>query len=178
MTVVMRVPKGDVAAPLHEAETIAWSLSPFTNVYAIGRLGDQLADLNWRPRFGAAVLGGFAIVAFVLAALGLYAVIAYNVVQRRREIGVRMALGGSPAVIVRGVVADALRMAAAGVVGGNLLALAVTRGLGGLLYGVAPTDPWTFASVSAAMIAVALCACALPAIAAARASAIEAIRQP
>ena len=178
MTVVMRVPRGDVAAPLREAETVAWSLSPFTNVYAIGRLGDQLADLNWRPRFGAAVFGGFAIVAFALAALGLYAVIAYTVAQRRREIGVRMALGGTPAVIVRGIVLDALRLAAVGVVAGNLLALAFTRGLSGLLYGVAPADPWTFALVSIVMLVVALAACALPAAAAARVNPIAAIREP
>ena len=139
-------------------------------------LSDQLGDLNWRPRFGAAVLGGFAAVAFVLAALGLYAVIAYTVVQRRREIGVRMALGGSPSAIVRGVIAGALRLAAAGILGGNLLALAFTRGLRGMLFGIAPTDPLTFALVSLAMLAVALCACALPAIAAARVNPIEAHR--
>ena len=176
MTVVMRVPRGDVAAPLREAEAVAWSLTPFSNVYAIARLSDQLGDLNWRPRFGAAVLGGFAAVAFVLAALGLYAVIAYTVVQRRREIGVRMALGGSPSAIVRGVIAGALRLAAAGILGGNLLALAFTRGLRGMLFGIAPTDPLTFALVSLAMLAVALCACALPAIAAARVNPIEALR--
>jgi ABC-type antimicrobial peptide transport system permease subunit len=126
-----------VAAPLREAERVAWSLSPFTNVYAVGRLSDQLADLNWRPRFGAAVLGGFAIIVFVLAALGLYAVIAYTVAQRRREIGVRMALGGTPGVIVRNVVGSALGLAAVGIAAGNMLAVAFARSLRGLLFGVA-----------------------------------------
>ena len=177
MTVVMRVPQGDVAAPLHEAETIAWSLSPFTNVYAVGALSSQLDDLNWRPRFGAAVLGGFAVLAFALAAIGLYAVIAYTVVQRRREIGVRMALGASPGAIVRGVMTDGLRTAGMGLVAGNVLALLFARTLGGLLYGVAPGDPVTFVAVSIAMIAVGAGACAIPALAAARVSPIEAIRE-
>lgn len=177
MTLVMRVPQGDVAAPLHEAETIAWSLSPFTNVYAAGTLSAQLDDLNWRPRFGAAVLGGFAVLAFALAAIGLYAVIAYTVVQRHREIGVRMALGASPGTIVRGVMLDALRIAAAGLVAGNVLALLFARTLSGLLYGVAPTDPVTFAAVSLLMMGVGAFACAVPALAAARVSPIEAIRE-
>jgi ABC-type antimicrobial peptide transport system permease subunit len=175
---VMRVPRGDVAAPLREAERVAWSLSPFTNVYAVGRLSDQLADLNWRPRFGAAVLGGFAIIVFVLAALGLYAVIAYTVAQQRREIGVRMALGGTPGVIVRNVVGSAMGLAAVGIVAGNMLAVAFARSLRGLLFGVAPTDAPTFAVASAAMLLVALGASAIPALAAARVNPIEAIREP
>ena len=168
MTVVMRVPQGDVAGPLHEAERIAWSLSPFTNVYAAQRLSDALADLNWRPRFAAAVLAAFAALAFVLAALGLYAVVTYTVADRRREIGVRMALGADGSSIVAGVVGGALRVVAAGLVAGNIAAVLSSRALVGLLYGVAATDLATYAIVSVSLIVVALVACAGPAVAAAR----------
>jgi len=168
MTIVMRVAKGDAAAPLREAERVAWSVSPYTNVYAVKTMEAWLQEQNWPTRFSTVVLGGFALLGAILAAAGLYAVVSYTVVQRRAEIGLRMALGASANAIVTGVTSDALRTVIAGVIAGDAAALGITRVLNGMLYGVAPGDPLTLAIVSVAMLAVALAACAAPAVAAAR----------
>jgi putative ABC transport system permease protein len=168
MTVVMRVAQGDAAAPLREAERVAWSISPYTNVYAVKTMDAWLAEQNWQARFGAAVLGGFALLGAMLAATGLYAVVAYTVVQRRAEIGLRKALGASGNAIAAGITGGALRTVIAGVFAGDAAAIGLTRLLNGMLYGVAPGDPLTLAIVSLAILAVALAACAGPALAAAR----------
>jgi putative ABC transport system permease protein len=168
MTVVMRVAKGDAAAPLREAERVAWSVSPYTNVYAVKTMEAWLQEQNWPTRFSTVVLGCFALLGAILAAAGLYAVVSYTVVQRRAEIGLRMALGASANAIVSGVTGDALRTVIAGVAAGDAAAVGLTRLLSGMLYGVAPGDPLTLMIVSVAMLAVALVACAAPALAAAR----------
>ena len=168
MTMVMRVPSGDPATALRQAERIAWSLSPFTNVYSVQTMQQRLAQLNWRGRFSVVVVGGFAWLGLLLAAAGLYAVVSYTVVQRRNEIGLRMALGANARTILVHVVGMGLRTVTIGVVVGDLAAFAFTRALNGMLYGVSPGDPLTLAAVSVSMIVVAMLACIVPATAAAR----------
>jgi predicted permease len=133
---------------------------------------DQLA----RPRFYLVLLRLFAVLAVVLAAVGIYGVVAYVVAQRTREIGVRMALGASQSEVVGLMVWQGLRPAALGMALGMLVALAAGRVMQGLLYEVPPHDPLTFASVSAALLVIVLLACAIPARRASAVPPAEALR--
>ncbi len=128
------------------------------------------------PRFTALLLGLFAGVAVLLAAVGLYAVMAGTVARRTRELGVRMALGAGRGALLRLVVADALRLVAGGIAIGLGLALASSRALHGLLYGVQPNDPGTLAAMVLLLAAAALLASALPARRAMRVDPISALR--
>src|SRR4051794_6475218 len=128
------------------------------------------------PRFTALLLGAFAGLALLLAGFGLYGVMAYSVAQRRREIGIRMALGAQAADVRSLVVNQAARLGATGLAVGLAGALAATRVLGSLLFGVSATDPLTFAAVSAALITVLLLAAYLPARRATRVDPIVALR--
>jgi putative ABC transport system permease protein len=121
---------------------------------------------SWR--FGATMFAAFGGLALTLAGVGLYGVIAYGVAQRRKEIGVRIALGASTTRVVRLVVAGGLRFVAAGVVLGVLIALAAARWVEALLFQESPTDPIVFVVVACVLVAVALIASAAPALAAAR----------
>jgi putative ABC transport system permease protein len=114
------------------------------------------------------LLAAFAGFALVLAAIGLYSVLAYGVRRRVREIGIRMALGADGRGVVRMVMADALRPTLVGIVVGLLAAIAIRRVVASLLFGVSPGDPLTFAAVSALLVGVALASSALPAYAATR----------
>jgi predicted permease len=128
------------------------------------------------PRFTAFLVGAFASVALLLAGFGLFSVMAYAVVQRRREIGIRMALGAEAADIRLMVVRQALRLGAAGLVLGLIGALAVTRVLESLLFGVSAHDPATFAGVGALLLATLAAAAYLPARRATRIDPIVALR--
>jgi ABC-type antimicrobial peptide transport system permease subunit len=118
----------------------------------------------------------FAGIALLLAAVGLYGVLAYLVTQRTREIGVRLALGAQRQNVLSLIISQGMKLALAGVAIGVAAALALTRVLRSLLYGITTTDPATFAVVFALLIAVAFLACWLPAWRAARIEPMEALR--
>lgn len=119
---------------------------------------------------GARLFTGFGALALVLAALGLYSVIAYDVTQRRHELGVRLALGAAPLRVVRLVVLEGLRLAIAGIVLGGIAALALGGRIGPLLFRQSPRDPAVFALVAAVLVAVAAVASGIPAL---RAAAVD-----
>jgi predicted permease len=124
----------------------------------------------------AGLLSFFGLLAAVLAAIGLYGVLAYSVAQRRTEIGIRMALGAPSGRVRSMVVSQGLRLAAAGVSIGGLAALGLERIVASQLYGVRASDPGTFVPVAAALLAVALLACWIPASRASRVDPMVALR--
>jgi predicted permease len=128
-------------------------------------------------QFALFLVGAFAIVAAVLATVGLYGVLATTVRQRTSEIGVRMAFGAQTTSIFRLVLGQGLRLSAIGLVIGLVIAAATTQVMRSMLVGVAPTDPATFAAIAALFIAVAAFACWLPARRAARLNPVAALRE-
>jgi putative ABC transport system permease protein len=138
---------------------------------------EQLMDESIeRPRFRTTLFALFAVAALALAAIGIYGVMVYSVTQRTHEMGVRMALGAQAADVVRLVVGEGLTLALTGVGAGIAAALALTRTMSTLLFGVGPTDPVTFLFVSALLVGVALVACWVPARRATRADPMTALR--
>ncbi|MBK9241291.1 MAG: FtsX-like permease family protein [Acidobacteria bacterium] len=135
-----------------------------------GQLVDRIENLETLigsqvalPRLGAWLFGTFASLAVLLSAVGLAATLAWSVAQRRREIGIRMALGAKPADVRALIVRQMLGMSVTGVALGLLAAAGTTRLLAGWLYGVTPRDPVTFAACGALMLSVSALAAYLPA---------------
>jgi len=135
-----------------------------------------LEDSLAQPRFRSGLVSLFSAVALILASLGIYAVIAGSVSQRTREIGIRMSLGARRGDVEWLVLRQGLAPVAAGISIGLLAALAVTRLLAGLLFGITAHDPVTFAAVSLLLAAVALLACYVPARRASRVDPCTALR--
>jgi predicted permease len=129
-----------------------------------------------RPRFYTVLLGAFAAIALLLASVGIYGVLSYLVAQRTRELGIRVALGASSREVLALVLRRGLALTGAGVVAGLLAALAATRLLAGLLFGVEATDPLTFVVVATTLLAVAAMACWVPARRAARVDPVVALK--
>jgi hypothetical protein len=136
----------------------------------------RVTDLSARPRFTAFLLVAFAVLALVLAAAGLSGVAAYLVAERTRDIGVRMALGATPAAIRRHVLGEAARWVIGGAVVGLLFASAAARSVAALLYGVSPHDVWAWTAALAVLSGVLLISALLPAVRAARIDPMRALR--
>jgi predicted permease len=139
-------------------------------------MGVALAESIATERLMTALLIAFASVALVMAAAGLYGVIAYTVAQRTQEIGVRMALGADPRAVVRLVAGEGLRLTAAGMIAGTLAAIVVSRGMRGMLFGVSPADPLTYGAVLVLFAATACAALIIPARRALRVDPLTALR--
>jgi hypothetical protein len=137
---------------------------------------DYITGPSFVQFIGAACSGGFGALALLLASIGMYGVLAYAVNQRRREIGVRMALGATPHDVMRLVLARGVKLTLIGVVVGAGFALAAGRLLTNQLLNVSPGDPATFIAVTLLLAAVALLACYLPARRAAKVDPMEALR--
>jgi putative ABC transport system permease protein len=155
---------------------IVRALDPNVPVAAVGVLSDTVGDSIDGPRFFAVVAVAFALMALVLAAIGIYGVMAYVVAQRTTEIGVRMALGATPGEVFRLVVGDGVRITAVGVALGIGASLAMARSLTTLLFGVKPWDPGTLAATASVLLVVAAAACFVPARRATRVDPMVALR--
>ena len=153
------------------------SADPDFRSYGVRRLSDSLDASFWQARFELWVLGILGALALVLAAVGMYGVLAYHVTARTREIGIRMALGARPREVVQLVIAQGLRVTMAGIAIGLLISAMTSRLLTALLQGVSPTDAVTWTSVAGVWIAVALVACWLPARRATRVEPVVALRE-
>jgi predicted permease len=136
------------------------SNAPVTNVKTMDQV---LSEQTAQPRFQTLLLGAFGALGFVLAIVGIYGVISYNISQRTREIGVRIALGAQPEHVLRMVIREGMVLTATGMVAGIAAALALGRVLQSLLFEIKPTDPTTFVGVSVVLALVALLACYIPA---------------
>jgi len=167
---------GDLDATMRAMTQTIRSADPSLPLIGMRRLTDVLSISVAERRFNTVLLGTFAILALVLAAVGIYGLMSYAVVQRTREIGIRLAIGATPANVLGLVVGQGARVAVAGVMIGLVGSLALARILGTLLFDVSPFDPIAFGGAAALLLAVAALATYLPARRAARIDPQSAIR--
>ncbi len=175
VTLVVRT-SGDAAAAAPSIESAIWSIDRNVTISEVQTMEAVVARANSQARFSAALLAAFAIVALLMSAVGIYGVMTYAVARRRREIGVRMALGASRGDVLTGVLRQGMALAMAGSVIGVLGGLILSRLMGTLLYGVRPSDPLTFTGAAALLTIVALTACYVPARHATRVDPMTALR--
>jgi putative ABC transport system permease protein len=175
LSFVLRV-TGEPAGLISAVREVVAEVEPNQSLHNLMTMEQRLADTTTSRRMNTALLGSFAAVALLLAAVGIYGVMSYAVTQRRREIGVRMALGAQRSDVLGLIIHGGLRLTLLGVAIGLVGAFALTRYLSSLLYSVNATDPVTFLSVAVALTGVALLACWLPARRAARVDPMVALR--
>jgi putative ABC transport system permease protein len=164
---------GDPGQIAPQVRSIVREIEPSTPIATLQTMNEALADSVAPRRFTSLLLGGFAIVALILAGLGIYSVIAYSVSQRRAEMGIRMALGASRGQVTGQVLGEGIRTAVLGAATGIAIALATSRFLQSMVVGISPMDPLTLLSVASALLTVAVLASYLPA---RRASSVDPVR--
>jgi putative ABC transport system permease protein len=175
MTVLVRT-VNDPLALASTAHSEMQKLDPELPMAAVATMDQLLADSLSRSRFTMLLLGIFAAAALLLAAVGIYGLIAYSVTQRTHELGIRIALGAQRRDVLRLVLAQGTRLTLLGLALGLLAAVALSRLLATLLFGVTATDPLTFAGVAALLAFIALAACFIPARRATRLDPLVALR--
>jgi predicted permease len=176
MNVVLRTSL-PVDALSGQIRSIIQSMDPTLPIIKLRTMDDVYGESVARPRFMAQLLGLFAGLALALAAVGTYGILAYTVSQRRKEIGIHMALGATRATVLRMVLGQGLRFTAVGLIVGIAAAFGLTRLLQAQLFNVKPTDPATIASVALFIAVVATAACLIPANRAARVDPMVVLRE-
>lgn len=162
MTLVVRTSVAPQAVTNAVQEAVR-SLDRNVPVSSVMSMEQVVSDTLWQPRFNLQLIGLFAALALVLAAIGLYGVMSYSVTQRTHEVGLRMALGAGRGDVIKLMVGQGMKLALLGVGLGLLTALALTRLMTKLLFGVSATDPLTFGGIALLLTLVAFVACWIPA---------------
>jgi predicted permease len=176
VSVVVRT-RGDARAMVPSIERAVWSLAPDMPLTEVRTMEEMQAATLQPRRWNALLLAAFAAIALALASVGTYSVMAHLVGERRREFGIRLALGAAPQGILASTLRQGLRLALAGTVLGALVAAGATRALRTLLFGVEPLDPMTFAGVAVLVGAAVVLASLLPARRAASLDPVQALRE-
>jgi putative ABC transport system permease protein len=175
VTLVVRT-DGNPAALAPLVRSLVRQEAPAATVERLGPLADKLSASVAAPRFTTAALSSFALLALALAATGLAGALSYDIAQRRREIGVRAALGATRGDVVRLILREGLTATGLGLGAGVLLAAALTRAMAGALFGVTPLDPVAFVAAPVILVVVACVACVIPARRAVSQDPVEALR--
>jgi putative ABC transport system permease protein len=175
MYVLVRT-SGDPLALVRPAQAQVWAIDSNQPTASVRSVEAILADAQANRRFTTLLLGLFSIVALALAAIGIYGVIAYSTEQRVQEIGIRMALGASRTNVLTSVLKEAVMIGVGGLALGMAAALALTRFLSGLLFGVGARDPMTFVALPLGLLLVAVLAALIPATRAVRVNPVVALR--
>ena len=175
MTLLVRT-SGNPTSLLGPIQNEVKALDSRLPLFNVKTMRQQINISVWPQELGSGVLGAFGLLALLLAAVGIYGMMSFVVAQRTHEIGMRMALGAAPRDVVKSVLSEALSLVLAGIAIGLVGALALTRFIASLLFGVKPTDPATFAAVCLILTAVAVLASYLPARRAAKVDPLVALR--
>jgi len=175
MDIVVR-PAGDVAPVLAAIRQKVREVDPELPLSNVRPMREWVATSAAQPRLNATLLGVFACVALLVAAIGTYGVLAYSVSQRTKELGLRMALGADRGGVLRLVVREGMTVGACGILAGVAAAVAMSRVLSALVFGVSVWDPATYVGVSGVLAVVALASCLVPAIRASRVDPMTALR--
>ena len=176
MNIVIRTPLAPAALANTIQRTVA-SLDPTLPVVGLRAMDEVFDEAIGRPRLLAQLLTIFAILALLLSMIGTYGVLSYMVTERRREIGIRVALGATRQSVLRMILGQGLGLTLAGLAIGLAIALAAGRLISSLLFGVSAADPITIASVVALISTVALMACYVPGLSATRVDPMVALRE-
>nr|MDQ3419127.1 FtsX-like permease family protein [Acidobacteriota bacterium] len=167
---------GDPSAILPTLRREVQGMNPQLPLFATGTLDAEFANTLSQPRFRAVLLAGFAVIALLLASIGIYGVTAHAVSQRTQEVGVRMALGAQRSDVLTLILRQHLRPALIGVALGLAGALSLARYLQSMVYGIGATDPVTLVAMGVTLLIVAVAACWIPAQRATRVDALVALR--
>ena len=167
---------GDPTAVANAVRDAVWAVDPALPITRVQTMQRLRSAVTAKEQFNLLLVGLFALLALILSAVGLYGVTAYAVIQRTRELGIRLALGAQPGDVLRIVVGQGARLVAIGLAIGTLASLALTRLMATLLFGVSSRDPATFAGVGVLLAVVSLVACYIPARRAMRVDPVVALR--
>jgi putative ABC transport system permease protein len=165
---------GALAQPVRR---LLQSRDPDLPFYEVHTMDEWVRIAVWEPKLYAGLMGAFALIALVIAGVGIYGVMAYSVAQRTQEIGIRMAMGAARGAVLRMVIGQGMTLAGMGLGIGLAVAFAITRLMASLLFGVSASDPPTFLGVIVILAGSALLACWLPALRATRVDPMVALRQ-
>ncbi|MCI0490153.1 MAG: ABC transporter permease [Blastocatellia bacterium] len=175
LSLVIRTTSGPGALPEAIRREVQ-AVDPDMPVFAIRTMDDLMSAATGRRRFAMILLGAFAVIALMLAAVGIYGVVSYTVSQRTQEIGIRIALGAQQADVLKMVIGQGMKYILVGVAAGLAAAFALTHLMESFLFGVSATDPLTFTGVTLLMVSAALLACYVPARRATRVDPMVALR--